>query len=70
MYAIGHTSLKLISLSNTATQNVIDRKAACKTKFKNAFYRAKIKNETWTFVEEYSEAKAIQALLMLDGAQG
>lgn len=70
MYAIGHTSLTLISLSNAATQKVIDRKAACKTKFKNAFYRAKIKNETWTFVEEYSEAKAIQALLMLDGAQG
>lgn len=70
MYAIGHTSHTLISLSDKVEKQVTRRKAACKTKFKDVFYRTLIKNETWSFVHEYEEAKLIQAMLFLDGPAG
>lgn len=68
MYAVGHTSHTLISLSNEAEAKVRERKKTCGRKFKGCFYRSVIKNEVWSFVETYEEAKATQALLFLDGA--
>ena len=70
MYAVGHTSLTLISLSDSASQKVMERKNNSKNKFKTVFYRTCIKNEIWSFFEEYNEAKSFQILFGLDGPTG
>lgn len=67
MYAIGHTTHRLISLSDAATNRVIARKNKCKAKFKRAFYCATIKNERWCFYETYEEAQTELAMLFLNG---
>lgn len=71
MYAIGHTSHSLITLTAKSEANV-------RAKFKNfkrgrnpsLFGRCRIRGETWSFFEQYGDAKGFQALLFLDGAQG
>jgi len=69
MYAVGHTSHTLISLSDGASAKVEQCKANCKKTFSNVYYRRVIKNETWSFLETYEDAKAHQAMLFLDGGQ-
>ena len=69
MYALGHTSHTLIGLSDSAVAKVRARAAKCKINFKHCFYRANIKNETWSFFKDYEDAKGEQCMLHLHGSQ-
>jgi hypothetical protein len=71
MYAVGHTKLQLVSLSDSAIAKVRARIAKCKIKdFKNgAAYRVVIRNEKWSFFQDYNEAKSHQLLLNMFGNQ-
>ena len=69
MYAITHTTLNLISLSDAATRKVEACKAKCKKKMPSGvFYRTVIKNEVVSFFLSYDEAKSFQILMHLDGS--
>jgi len=67
MYAIGHTTHRLISISAEFISKIIARKSKSKINFKRAFYCTNIKNETWSFFETYEEAQAELAMLFLGG---
>lgn len=69
MYALGHTSHTIISLSDSAVAKVREREAKCKVIFKRCFYCANIKGEIWSFFEDYADVKAEQCMLHLHGAQ-
>jgi len=69
MYALGHTSHTIISLSDKAITALTARKAKCKIKFKRCFYRTVIKNEIWSFYEDYADVKGEQCMLYLNGSQ-
>ena len=70
MYAVGHTSHTLISLSERSENSVRNLRARSKKNHKGVFYRAAIRGETWSFLESYELAKGFQSLLFLDGVQG
>lgn len=69
MYAVEETTHTLISLSDSAIAKVKARKAKCKMKFKNVFYRCVIGAQKVSFVETYEEAQTVLYMLHLHGDQ-
>ena len=69
MYAIGHTSHTLISLSETAEAAVRRRQSAMKKKARRVFYRTAIKHEVWSFFETREQAVGFETMLFLNSSQ-
>lgn len=70
MYAVGHTSHKLIHSSATAEEKIRNRREVSKKVYKgNLFYRTVINNEVWSFFESHEDAKGFLTVLILDGSQ-
>jgi hypothetical protein len=71
MYAVGHTSHNMITLSANAEEKVRAKFSAWKSKkHPSLFGRCVIKGEVWSFFETRSDATGHLALLMLHGNQG